>query len=269
MRALTRRNTSSLKVRAPNPASPLSLFSLIVLLVTSIGFATPAAAHLPVRLTAVAKSLESSPIILDGTVSFAVYADFSKAATRHIRFIHGEGDQLAVQYLIPDNALMRNMKKSRLPIVTITSPSGKKERLAINERTRFSKPYLPQDYFYLSRISRSAEAGSYSVSIKSRGRASGLVAIGAKEIDGDVLLFGDSQRQCPVPIDEIDAIEEDVANQLIGMKEESAELCAESNSWGYRVGERDGEFFILTRDYRIDRITVSITQGIITAVDVG
>jgi hypothetical protein len=53
------------------------------------------------------------------------------------------------------------------------------------------------------------------------------------------------------------------------MKEESATLCAESNDWGYRVGERDGEFFALTRDYRIDRITVSITKGIITNVAVG
>lgn len=264
-RALTKRKT-------------LSLLSLLALVSTSLALAPPASAHLPVRLTPVAKKIESSPIILDGTVSFAVYADFSKPATRHIRFNHLEGDALEVQYLIPDVAMMRNMRKSKLPSIIITSPSGKKERLVVNERTRFSKPYLPQDYFYLARISRSAEAGTYSIAITSKRKASALVAIGAKEIPGDVLLFGSAQQQCPVADSgvtedqenqEMEAIKQEVADQLIGMKEESAKLCADSNGWLYRVGERDGEFFALTRDYRTNRITVSITQGVITEVNVG
>jgi hypothetical protein len=53
------------------------------------------------------------------------------------------------------------------------------------------------------------------------------------------------------------------------MREDVAKLCAESNGWGYRVGERDGEFFALTKDYRIDRITVAIKNGVITDVIVG
>ena len=273
--------------RALTKRKLLSLLSLLALVSTSLTLATPASAHLPVRLTPVAKKIDSSPIILDGTVSFAVYADFSKAATRHIRFNHLEGDALEVQYLIPDVAMMRNMRKSQLPIITITSPSGKKERLVVNERTRFSKPYLPQDYFYLARISKSAEAGTYSIAVTSKRKASALVAIGAKEIPGEVLLFGSAQRQCPVPIKrveekqekpenqenqenlEMEAIKQKVADQLIGMKEESAKLCADSNGWLYRVGERDGEFFALTRDYRTNRITVSITEGVITEVNVG
>lgn len=229
----------------------------------------PANAHQPVQLSTLAKKVDSSPILLDGTVSFAVYADFTKAATRHVRFRHQAGDRFAVQYLIPDTAAMRNMKKNRLPMVTITSPSGKVQRLLINEKTRFSKSYLPQDYFYLSRVSGDAEAGIYSVKVKAKRAASILVAIGTKEIKGDVLEFGTSKGLCPVPIEESDAIENSVAEQLIGMKEESAKLCADSNSWGYRVGERDGEFFPMTMDYRFDRITVSITKGIITAVQVG
>ena len=256
-------------VRALTKRKALSLLSLLALVASSLALAKPASAHLPVRLTAIAKNLEAAPIIIDGTVSYAVYADFSKGATRHIRFLHAEGDQLEVQYLIPDSALMRKMRKNQLPVVTITSPSGAKERLKINERTGFSKPYLPQDYFYLSRISSKAEAGIYSIAITSKRKASALVAIGAKEIPGEVLLFGTSSRQCPLPIEEIDAIKQEIADQLVGMKEESAKLCADSNGWGYRVGERDGEFFILTRDYRIDRITFSITQGVITEVSVG
>jgi hypothetical protein len=245
-----------------------SLLALSIVSSLSLPVLT-AQAHQPVRLTTVAKKIDSSPILIDGTVSFAVYADFTKAATRHVRFRHVVGDQLAVQYLIPDTASMRGMKKSRLPIVTITSPSGKVSRLVINERTRFSKPYLPQDYFYLSRISAVAEAGTYKISVKAKSAASALVAIGTKEIPGEVLEFGSTSRLCPVPIEESEAIKQSVAEQLIGMKEESAQLCAESNGWGYRVGERDGELFALTMDYRFDRITVSITKAIITAVAVG
>ena len=224
-----------------------------------------------------AKESAASPIIIDGTISFAVYADFSSAdlkdrkrqAVRHVRFVHRAGERLAVEYLIPDTTQMRKMRRSQLPRVTITSPSGKVEQLVINERTRFSKPYLPQDYFYLSRISRSAEPGIYTATITAGRAASALVAIGYKEVPGEILEFGSARGSCPVPIAESDAIKQSVADQLIGMKEEVAKLCADSNAWGYRVGERDGEFFALTRDYRIDRITVSITKGIITAVQVG
>ena len=240
-------------------------------------------AHLPVRLGESAKKLASSPIIVDGTVSFAVYSEFSASqtkkstATRFIRFNHQAGDDLAVQYLIPDTAQMRNMKKSDLPKVVISSPSGLITRLALNERTRFSKPYLPQDYFYLSRVSALAESGIYSVRVRAKSAASVLVAIGAKEIPGDVLEFGSTSGLCPVPIratnegsnQESEPIAQTRANQLVGMPEENAKLCASSNKWGYRVGERDGELFAVTMDYRIDRITVSITKGIITRVDVG
>jgi hypothetical protein len=114
-----------------------------------------------------------------------------------------------------------------------------------------------------------AEPGVYSISIRATRASSALVAVGFKETSGEVLEFGSGSGLCPVPIDESDAIKQSTANQLVGMNEESARLCAESNSWSYRIGERDGEFFALTRDYRIDRITVSITKGLITQVAVG
>ena len=141
--------------------------------------------------------------------------------------------------------------------------------MRVNERTRFSKPYLPQDYFYLSRLSEDSQPGLYSIAIVSDHRASVLVAVGSKEIAGEVLEFGTRRGLCPMPVEESDPIDKKIANQLIGMREESAELCAASNDWGYRVGERDGESFAVTMDYRFDRVTVSITKGVITKVSVG
>jgi len=59
------------------------------------------------------------------------------------------------------------------------------------------------------------------------------------------------------------------ANALIGMSEGQAEECAMNLDWGFRVEQRDAEMFALTRDYRIDRVTVTVMSGFITKVDVG
>lgn len=59
------------------------------------------------------------------------------------------------------------------------------------------------------------------------------------------------------------------ANTLITMNESDAEMCAMDLEWQYRVGQRDEEMFALTRDYRIDRVTVTVMNGFITKVDLG
>ena len=59
------------------------------------------------------------------------------------------------------------------------------------------------------------------------------------------------------------------ANALIGMSESEAEECAASLNWGYRIGQRDSEMFATTRDYRFDRVTVTVMLGVVTRVDVG
>jgi hypothetical protein len=59
------------------------------------------------------------------------------------------------------------------------------------------------------------------------------------------------------------------ANALNGMSESEAEECAASLNWGYRVGQRDSEMFATTRDYRFDRVTVTVMLGVVTRVDVG
>jgi hypothetical protein len=59
------------------------------------------------------------------------------------------------------------------------------------------------------------------------------------------------------------------ANTLIGMNESQAEDCANTLDWGFRVGQRDDEFFALTRDYLIDRVTVTVKAGFVTQVAVG
>jgi hypothetical protein len=56
---------------------------------------------------------------------------------------------------------------------------------------------------------------------------------------------------------------------LIGFTESDAESCAAQIGWAFRVGERDGESFALTADYSLQRVTVSVTKDLVTAVAVG
>ena len=65
------------------------------------------------------------------------------------------------------------------------------------------------------------------------------------------------------------AITQERANILIGFTESDAESCALSLGWAFRVGERDGEGFALTADYSQQRVTVSVTNDLVTAVAVG
>ena len=75
---------------------------------------------------------------------------------------------------------------------------------------------------------------------------------------------------CP-PADAADAtaITPERAEMLVGLLEADAEKCAADLGWAYRVGSRDGENFALTADYSQQRITVTITLGVVTAIAVG
>jgi hypothetical protein len=76
---------------------------------------------------------------------------------------------------------------------------------------------------------------------------------------------------CPQPsaVDKSMGISVARANTLISMKEGEAESCATLLDWGYRVVSRDGEDFPATLDYRLDRVSVTIKNGVISRVDVG
>ncbi len=77
-------------------------------------------------------------------------------------------------------------------------------------------------------------------------------------------------KPCPTfAVSEGGEIPQDQADLLIGMVEAEAEACAQDLGWQWRVGERDGEFYALTMDYRPDRVTVQIQKGIIYLVNVG
>jgi hypothetical protein len=76
--------------------------------------------------------------------------------------------------------------------------------------------------------------------------------------------------QCPA-VDAADAtaITPERAELLVGFAESDAEKCAADLGWAYRVGSRDGEDFAMTLDFSQQRVTVTITLGVVTAIAVG
>ncbi|MBJ7361524.1 MAG: hypothetical protein JHD36_02155, partial [Ilumatobacteraceae bacterium] len=64
-------------------------------------------------------------------------------------------------------------------------------------------------------------------------------------------------------------ITQEAADSLLAMSEGDATKMAANNGWGVRVGQRDDEMFALTKDYRLDRVTLTIVADEVTKVDVG
>ena len=153
-----------------------------------LGLHTPANAHQPVVLLNSDTTAASGPLLVDGTISFAVRAGFTKAGQKKaFRAGFKSGDTVAVQLLIVDKKPENKLKNSQIPTVTITSPSGKSTTLRVTERTKFFEPYSSTNYLYLSRYTAPAEAGIYNFVITARSKAAVTVAVGDKEIPGEVI----------------------------------------------------------------------------------
>lgn len=249
--------------RAPSKAVLIGL-ALVASLIT------PAQAHQPVLLTATAKQAKASPILVDGQISFAVTANFTKASqTRYFRFALRDGERLKLEYLILDRKPENQISSAKLPQVSVSTPRGKRVALTINERTKFFEPYGKENYLFLSRINQAGESGIYTVKIQARVKSSILIAVGSQEVRGDVLAIGSISGTCPTFIKNENEVTQSRADQLIGLSERAGELCAEVNGWGYRVVQRDGEDFAVTMDYRSNRINVKVRDGKIFEVTVG
>jgi len=224
-------------------------------------------AHQPVAITDAHTSAKAGPIMVDGTISFAMRVNFTKAnQERGFRISLKEDELLNFEYLIIDRAPENRLATSKLPVVTITAPDGTKQVIKLNERSKFYEPYGRTNYLFLSRFSETAKAGIYEFSIKSKGKAGITVSTGSKEVRGEIY----QPRQCPAaqattPVEITNA----QAATLIGMKKQVAISCIQSLGGITRVAQEDGQFFPLTRDYRTDRVDLFITKGVITKVSVG
>jgi len=162
---------------------------LVIAVIAALVLSSSAAfAHQPVVLLDTDTTAAKGPLLVDGTVSFAIRASFTKSGQKKaFRAQFQEGDALEVQLLIVDKKPENALKSSQLPSVVITGPDGFKVTMKINERTKFYEPYGRTNYLYLARYSGVARAGIYSFVITSKAKAAITLAVGEKEIFGEVI----------------------------------------------------------------------------------
>jgi len=162
---------------------------LVIAVIAALVLSSSAAfAHQPVVLLDTDTTAAKGPLLVDGTVSFAIRASFVKSGQKKaFRAQFQEGDALAVQLLIVDKKPENALKSSQLPSVVITGPDGFKTTMKINERTKFYEPYGRTNYLYLARYSGVAKAGIYNFVISSKAKSAITVAVGEKEIFGEVI----------------------------------------------------------------------------------
>jgi len=154
-------------------------------------------AHQPVVLLSTDTTAAMGPLLVDGTVSFALRASFTKTGEKKaFRAQFKAGDTLAIEYLIVDKKPESSLRTNALPTLLVTSPTGASFTMKLNERTKFYEQYGKVNYFYLGRYKAMAEAGIYNFVITSKGKAGITVAVGEREVGGDVLR-GPAPKQTP------------------------------------------------------------------------
>ena len=147
-----------------------------------------AQAHQSVRLTSADRTPAQGPLLVDGTISFAVYATVREGATRGFRVGMKAGQRLEIQLLINDRAPANRLSNAQLPLVTIIDPAGRRTSMVIDERTPFFEPYSQTAYLYLSRWSATASSGIYQVIVTGRdnSKVPVVIGVGYREVPGEV-----------------------------------------------------------------------------------
>jgi hypothetical protein len=72
-----------------------------------------------------------------------------------------------------------------------------------------------------------------------------------------------------MPPSQAQPLDENSAQQLLGLPESEATKVAMANGWQVRIAARDGEFFMLTQDYADNRVNLSVKRGKVIAITVG
>ena len=99
--------------------TPMRKVLIAVLTAFALGCGV-AVAHQPVVLLNTDTTAAKGPLLVDGPISFAIRAAFSKAGEKKaFRAQFKEGDGLAVQYLIVDKKPENALKSSQLPTIAI------------------------------------------------------------------------------------------------------------------------------------------------------
>ena len=147
--------------------------------------ASIASAHDPIILTSEQQTPADGPLLVDGTISFALYGSLDTGGdTRGFRVQFNEGDSLYISILIPDLAPENTLDDVSLPFVNVEDPNGTTERLTITQKVPFPEPFTGTNYVRLTEFRGTAIGGIYSVTVTGDSPARFTVSVGEKEMFG-------------------------------------------------------------------------------------
>ena len=160
----------------------LLLFVSMTIFFTGIASVNSAHAHDPLFLTAEQPTPEKGPYLPDGTISFALYGEFTEAGgTRGFQAGFQEGDFFQLELLIPARDPEENLAENQLPYLLVVKPDKTEETLYPSIRTRFDEPFTNTSYYTFIKEQGTAIEGIYDITVVSRHAARFTVAIGFQE----------------------------------------------------------------------------------------
>ena len=147
--------------------------------------ASIASAHDPIILTSGQQTPADGPLLVDGTISFALYGSLDTGGdTRGFRVQFKEGDPLSISILIPDLSPENTLDDVSLPFVNVEDPNGTTVKLSITEKVPFPEPFSGTNYVRLTEFRGTAIGGIYSVTVTGDSPARFTVSVGEKEMFG-------------------------------------------------------------------------------------
>ncbi|MBF82348.1 MAG: hypothetical protein CL522_02980 [Actinobacteria bacterium] len=160
----------------------LVLFFSATILFIGVASVNPAHAHDPLFLTAEQSTPERGPYLPDGTISFALYGEFTEAGgTRGFQAMFQEGDYFQLELLIPARAPEENLAEDQLPYLLVVKPDSTEEALYPSIRSRFDEPFTNTSYYTFIKEQGTSIEGVYDITVVARHAARFTVAIGFQE----------------------------------------------------------------------------------------
>ena len=157
------------------------LAALLAAAASLLGGST-AFAHDPIILTDTQTTPESGPLLLDGTISFALYGTLLVPGdTRGVRVQLEAGDTLDLSLLVPALEPEQSLADDALPMLSVVRPDGSPEFLRPTEHVRFDESFSNTSYVRLLEFSEPAQAGVYRLMVSSDVPARFTLAIGTIE----------------------------------------------------------------------------------------
>ena len=151
----------------------------------AVALAVPAGtafAHDPIIFTDTQTTPEAGPLLLDGTVSFALYGTLmSPGDTRGVRVRMKAGDTLIMSLLVPALEPEKSLDAASLPTLTIAAPDGSTRTVPPGDSVTFDEPFTSTKYVRYIQLSEPAQAGDYGVTVSGAVPARFTLSVGTTE----------------------------------------------------------------------------------------